>query len=389
MIRANDRLDEDPVMYIGMDSHGLVQTAPRELCNSVLDLCCGSGVQGLVASRYARQVIAVDLNPRAVRFARFNAQLNGIANYQALLGNLYEVVANQRFDCILANPPFVPSPEESLKFRDGGASGERILRAIVEGSWEHLNPDGRLCIVTDLVDIDTYKQKLRLWLDHADALGLILTTADRDEILFSVPHCHAPFSQSLDDYNCELDRWVNNFRRADLKAVNFGYILIWKNGKEDACDISMRTIHNPSTPIWEEVQEWFEQRLLWDSESAGSLVLTLHPGLRIVTEESVGGNHRSCELSFPDNSFFTTYTTNTTIADELRRIYLTEPNLSRLQESSDSSWVENLHRLGVLQLTSTHRSFSEGSSADPSDPKGGIEERATKTTPTCLSSYLA
>ena len=29
MLKEGDALDEDPVMYIGMDSHGLVQTAPR------------------------------------------------------------------------------------------------------------------------------------------------------------------------------------------------------------------------------------------------------------------------------------------------------------------------------------------------------------------------
>ena len=72
-----DSLDEEPVMYIGMDSHGLVQTAPRHFADSLLDLCCGSGVQGLVASRYSVRVVAVDKS-RAVRFARFNAQLNGI-----------------------------------------------------------------------------------------------------------------------------------------------------------------------------------------------------------------------------------------------------------------------------------------------------------------------
>ena len=36
-------LDEEPVMYIGMDSHGLVQTAPRQIAGRLLDLCCGSG----------------------------------------------------------------------------------------------------------------------------------------------------------------------------------------------------------------------------------------------------------------------------------------------------------------------------------------------------------
>ena len=77
-LRAGDRLNEEPVMYIGMDSHGLVQAAPRVSGDAMLDLCCGSGIQGIIASRYANTVTAVDINPRAVRFARFNAQFNGV-----------------------------------------------------------------------------------------------------------------------------------------------------------------------------------------------------------------------------------------------------------------------------------------------------------------------
>ena len=388
MIRAGDRLDEEPVMYIGMDSHGLVQTAPRQSCSRVLDLCCGSGIQGLVASRYAREVVAVDLNPRAVRFARFNAQLNGIVNYTVLPGNLYDAVPGQSFDCILANPPFVPSPVKSLKFRDGGASGEDILCTIVEGAWDHLESEGRLCIVTDLVDIAAYEDKLKTWLSKADAHSLILTTADRDEMLFSVPHCHAPFHQSLIEYNNELDRWIDNFRKARLKAVNFGYILVWRRADGRGCDVTMRTIHNPSTPIWHNVQDWLEQRALWEGAHAGSMILSLHPELRITTEEDLGGTDKTYELNFPGNSFFTTYAVSNAIVDELRRVYVTEPTLSRLIGSLDSSWIEHLHRLGVLRLTATRRTFSEGTSPDPTSLKGGIEERATKTTPTCLSSYL-
>ena len=128
MLMEEDRLDEDPVMYIGMDSHGLVQTAPREECDRLLDLCCGSGIQGLVGSRYASSVIGVDLNPRAIRFSRFNAQLNGVENYEVRLGNLYSAVEGETFDVILGNPPFVPSPETDLKFRDGGNDGEAVLR---------------------------------------------------------------------------------------------------------------------------------------------------------------------------------------------------------------------------------------------------------------------
>ncbi len=387
MIRDEDSLDEDPVMYIGMDSHGLVQTAPRQACARVLDLCCGSGIQGLVASRYARHIVAVDLNPRAVRFARFNAQLNGIANYEVRQGSLYEVVGDEQFDCILANPPFVPSPEESLKFRDGGASGEKILRAIIQGAWHHLSQEGRLCIVTDLVDVPSYEQKLESWMGDADAYGLILTTADRDEILFSVPHCHAPFSQSLSEYNRELDRWVENFRKADLNAVNFGYILAWKR-EIPGCDITTRTIHNPSKPVWMQVEQWLNQRSLWDSQDASSLILAPHPELKIVTEECAFGLARRCELRFPDDPFFTSYEVSPLVADEIRRIALIEPTLSRRRGSLDYAWIENLHRLGILQLNSSRKGIEDCPPAVTGEVGHRIEQRATKTTPTCLSSYL-
>jgi carbamoyltransferase len=387
MIRDEDSLDEDPVMYIGMDSHGLVQTAPRQACARVLDLCCGSGIQGLVASRYAQHIVAVDLNPRAVRFARFNSQLNGIANYEVRQGSLYEVVEDEQFDCILANPPFVPSPEESLKFRDGGASGEKILRAIIQGAWQHLSPKGRLCIVTDLVDVPSYEAKLESWMGAVDAYGLILTTADRDEILFSVPHCHAPFSQSLSEYNRELDRWVENFRKADLNAVNFGYILAWKR-EMPGCDITTRTIHNPSKPVWLQVEQWLNQRRLWDSQDAGSLILAPHPDLKIVTEECASGLARRCELRFPDDPFFTSYEVSPLVADEIRRIALIEPTLSRRRGSLDYAWIENLHRLGILQLNSSRKGIEDCRPAVPGDAGHRIEQRATKTTPTCLSSYL-
>ena len=158
-----DHMDESPVMYIGLDSRGLVHSAPRASCGRVLDLCTGSGVQALIASRYASEAVGVDLNPRAVRFARFNAQLNGIENVRFHQGDLYAPVSGERFDAILANPPFVPSPHDELGFRDGGPTGENVLKRIVAGAPAHLCKDGRLGIVTDLVDLGSYRTRLENW----------------------------------------------------------------------------------------------------------------------------------------------------------------------------------------------------------------------------------
>ncbi|CAM9373576.1 unnamed protein product, partial [Chrysoparadoxa australica] len=130
-------LTEEPVMYIGVDSIGLVQHAPRPQAQHVLDLCTGSGIQGIVAAlTYPSHVTCVDISPRAVRFARFNAALNCVGDrLDVREGDLYEVLGpEERFDVVLANPPFVPCPSTVNTrgrydvFASGGTSGESILQ---------------------------------------------------------------------------------------------------------------------------------------------------------------------------------------------------------------------------------------------------------------------
>ena len=383
-LREGDSLDEEPVMYIGMDSHGLVQTAPRQVAGCLLDLCCGSGVQGLVASRYSARVVAVDLNPRAVRFARFNAQLNGVQNYEVRLGNLYEPIAQERFDVILANPPFVPSPEMGLKFRDGGIRGEMVLRQIVSGAPQHLSAGGRLCVVTDLVDAPQYPEKLVSWWGEGSCEALILTTADRDEILFSVPHCHSPFGQSLEAYNNKLGSWISNFRTAMLEAVNFGYLLVWNRPDAVQSKVTSRVIHNPSRPMYFDVEDWLEQQQLWSSPDACELYVCLHPEARLQHEHDACGGGATYCLSVPDRDFFTSYMLSERLYNELLHLSSISPKLSDLQGDS-SGWLYQLHQLGLVRLVSAVPELSDQSASDSGCV---IYQNATKTTPTCLSSYL-
>jgi len=382
MLFEGDRLDEEPVMYIGMDSHGLVQTAPRTPSGRVLDLCCGSGIQGLVATRYGRTVVAVDRNPRAVRFARFNAQLNGARDYEVRLGSLYEPVEGERFDVILANPPFVPSPEMGLAFRDGGVRGESILRQIVVGATDHLTRAGRLCIVTDLVDVSGYAEKLCGWWGDAGMDALIASTADRDEMLFSVPHCHTPFGQSIERYQQELERWVQNFRAAQLEAVNFGYILVWR-GPDGQQPVTMRVIHNPARPMYPEVTEWRKQRAARARADACESYLCLHPQARFTHTHTLSGGADTYELSVPGSDFFTTYDISERVYAELCHIAKVEPKLGDVLQRADG-WLERLLRIGVLRLEPTRLLREEAAPVETPD----VVEQATKTTPTCLASYL-
>ncbi len=381
-IRQGDALTEDPVMYIGMDSHGLVQTASRERCGRLLDLCCGSGIQGLVASRYAEHVVAVDINPRALRFARFNAQLNGVENYECRLGSLYEPVKGERFDVILANPPFVPSPRQDTRFRDGGEGGEDVLAEILRGAASHLSAQGRVAIVTDLADVDDYPAKLGRWWSGEARTALVMHTADRDEHLFTVPHVNRPFDQSLQDFDAEYDKWITNFRAANLCAVNFGYILIWKGGPELT---AMRTINNPAQPIHSSVSRWFEQRQLLADLPNTACRLATHPELRFTESRRADGTLERVDISVPDDPFYTTYTVPHHVAEALRAIHAGRPRLKDRWNAQDGEWLDDLLQKSILY------GVSDDAIAPASVQRTeheSILEAPTKTTPTCLSSYL-
>ena len=79
----------------------------------VFDPFAGSGVLGLMALKVgAAHVDFLDINPRAQAFQRDNAERNGFpfARYRALLGSIADHVADERYDLVLSNPPFVPTP---------------------------------------------------------------------------------------------------------------------------------------------------------------------------------------------------------------------------------------------------------------------------------------
>lgn len=94
---------------VAADPAGFPQPAGSRRDASVLDLGAGSGVAAVFAARWAGQVVAVDINPAAVRCTRINALLHGVEDkVEALHGDLFEPVAGRRFDLILFNPPYLP-----------------------------------------------------------------------------------------------------------------------------------------------------------------------------------------------------------------------------------------------------------------------------------------
>jgi tRNA/tmRNA/rRNA uracil-C5-methylase (TrmA/RlmC/RlmD family) len=67
-----------------------LQLAPQRM-STVVDLCCGTGTQGLMVARHCRGVIGVELSRSAVEDARFNAAHNQIQNAEFIAGRAEKI----------------------------------------------------------------------------------------------------------------------------------------------------------------------------------------------------------------------------------------------------------------------------------------------------------
>ncbi|GHG50854.1 HemK2/MTQ2 family protein methyltransferase [Streptomyces griseocarneus] len=119
----------------------------------VLDVGTGTGALALAAARQgAGQVTAVDISVRAVLTARVNGLL-ARRRIRAVRGDLLGPVAGQRFDLVLANPPYVPTPATGRppraadRPRDAGEDGRSVLDPLCARVPALLEPAGVLLIV--------------------------------------------------------------------------------------------------------------------------------------------------------------------------------------------------------------------------------------------------
>jgi SAM-dependent methyltransferase len=206
------------VMFVGADSRQLARCTLRRRVRSTLDLCTGSGVQALLAAAHSERVVAVDINPRAVDCARFNAQALGVSNLEVRVGDLFAPVDGERFDLITANPPFVPSPVDEIRFRDGGRSGEDIQKRIVAGLPCRLAPGGTAQMVTELGERDEELLLIRLreWLAGAPMDIHVLRLHDYPAIDYAIGHAKG---ESYDEYLDSVDAWAGNLRAQGFVRV--------------------------------------------------------------------------------------------------------------------------------------------------------------------------
>jgi methylase of polypeptide subunit release factors len=230
LLIASDRHDgegrADIVPGVQRPSDLLARLTPRPRVSRALDLGTGCGIQALLLSRHCGQVVATDISPRALAFAAFNAELNGVDNVEFREGSLLEPVTGEEFDLIVSNPPYVISPESRYVFRDSGRRGDELCRELIVALPDVLSDGG---IATVLI---SWSQPVYApaptpvqWLEGGPCSALMLVGGAQDP-----NEAAALWNQPLRDdperYQERVREWVKYFETEGIDRIGYGGVLL-------------------------------------------------------------------------------------------------------------------------------------------------------------------
>jgi release factor glutamine methyltransferase len=110
----------------------------------VLEMGSGAGAASVFAARRGCHVVAVDINPSAVRCTQINALLNNV-QVDVRQGDLFGPLGSERFDVVLFNPPYYRgAPASPL---DNAWRSPDVIERFSEQLDTHLTPGGHALLV--------------------------------------------------------------------------------------------------------------------------------------------------------------------------------------------------------------------------------------------------
>ncbi|MFP5346862.1 MAG: methyltransferase [Actinomycetes bacterium] len=228
-------LRHDHVLGVGGASTMLAQVTVRRPVARALDIGTGCGIQALHASRHAGHATATDVSPRALGLAGLNLALAGVTESVDLRqGNLLKPVRGELFDLVVSNPPFVVTPRRPdvalYSYRDGGLTGDRLVRDLVTSVGQVLAPGGtaQLLASWEVREGASWQDRVDTWVQDSGLDGWAVQRELQDPAQYAETwirdggvHCGPEFDRLY-------EAWLTDFAARSVTALGFGLVVLHK-----------------------------------------------------------------------------------------------------------------------------------------------------------------
>lgn len=129
------------------DSYLMARHVESLVSGNVLDMGTGSGIQAVTAAMKleVNSVLAVDINPSAIRDAKNRSDNAGVSGKISFLcSDLFDEVKG-RYDWIIFNSPYLPPEGEADEH--AWAGGARLIERFLAEAREHLEHGGSILLI--------------------------------------------------------------------------------------------------------------------------------------------------------------------------------------------------------------------------------------------------
>jgi release factor glutamine methyltransferase len=124
-----------------------------------LEIGTGSGIHLETAFNVGvkkKNIFSCDIDPKSVEHCN-------LLGFNCIHSDLFENI-QVKFDVIIFNPPYLPEdsrePEDSQRETTGGKKGNEIILRFLEQAKNHLNPEGKIFLITSSLAKDINFKKL-------------------------------------------------------------------------------------------------------------------------------------------------------------------------------------------------------------------------------------
>jgi SAM-dependent methyltransferase len=297
----------DAVMGAGQTTTALCQASyPVAAVGRVLDLGCGGGGVALCLADRAESVVASDINPRALELARHNAALNGIGSVQFRQGDLFDAVGEEKFDLVVAQPPFIPLVDgaSATTYLHGGRRGDELALRTLAGIPAHLVAGGGAVMLAQwpIAGDVTLERRVR-------------AAVASDEVSVLVLRCPPV---GLDDYCAERVAWPDggaeqqapermreHLEAQGTRAMQTAFVVIRHAG---GAPIWTSGLDVPGTAVTHitsaRIERFVRARIVLAAGEEPLLAATLRPpaGALLTTRQQLGSPDVILDLELPDDA---------------------------------------------------------------------------------------